>query len=173
MNRRSFMKVGALSAGLPAAAQSEGKISMTPNHRVASDQARQRELPPIPESKDLASHKLVYGYSEIFSPPPAQNEWGYCQATRSVSGITTILFPPFACCGAPSIPTPGGEISPGALITCDLFWTGGCSPPTHSPNPELPTRGIPIALSVRPKRREFTLRHTCSCRRSSRWPLKS
>jgi hypothetical protein len=79
------------------------------------------ELPAIPRSRDLASHRLVYEYSEIFNPPPAQNEWGYCKATRSVAGITAILFPPYACCGAPSIPTPGGEISPGNLITCELF----------------------------------------------------
>jgi hypothetical protein len=84
----------------------------------------QVSLPPIPTSRDLASHRLVYEYSEIFNPPPAQNEWGYCRATRSVSGITAILFPPFACCGAPSIPTPGGEISPGNLITCELFLNG-------------------------------------------------
>jgi hypothetical protein len=127
MNRRSFLKAGALSVGVPAAGESANsgiQDSTTPMGSVNGGQLGQQELPPIPDSRDLASHKLVYGYSEIFSPPPAQNEWGYCQATRSVSGITTILFPPFACCGAPSIPTPGGEISPGALITCDLFLDG-------------------------------------------------
>ena len=58
------------------------------------------------------------------SPPPTQNEAGFCQATKSVSGITTILFPPFACCGKPSIPTPGGSISPGNLLTCELLLDG-------------------------------------------------
>jgi len=131
MNRRSFLKVGAAGAALP--------VASSPSNILADEAAppssgakpadplvsgKHDLLPAIPTSKDLTSHRLVYEYSEIFSPPPAQNEWGYCKATRSVSGITAILFPPYACCGAPSIPTPGGEVSPGNLITCDLFLNG-------------------------------------------------
>jgi hypothetical protein len=127
MNRRSFLKVGAVGAALPAAGSpangilGEKPAASPPGSGVLKGH---EVLPVIPESKDLASHRLVYEYSEIFSPPPAQNEWGFCQATRSVAGITAILFPPYACCGAPSIPTPGGEISPGNLITCDIFLNG-------------------------------------------------
>lgn len=126
MNRRSFLKTGAMGAALPATASAATNLAVekeSPSHGAPGLKAHDM-LPAIPTSKDLASHKLVYGYSEIFSPPPVQNEWGFCQATRSVSGITAIYFPPFACCGAPSIPTPGGEISPGNLITCDLFLNG-------------------------------------------------
>lgn len=121
MNRRAFLKAGAVGTALPAvplpASNLVGeKPAVTEAHGVPEKQGL---LPGIPESRDLASHRLVYEYSEIFNPPPAQNEWGFCQSTRSVAGITAILFPPFACCGAPSIPTPGGEISPGNLITCE------------------------------------------------------
>lgn len=131
MNRRSFLRVGAVGAGLPVVASAPGSLtgetpfpSSAVNPLGAIPSGGHETLPAIPESKDLASHRLVYEYSEIFSPPPAQNEWGYCKATRSVSGITAILFPPYACCGAPSIPTPGGEVSPGNLITCELFLNG-------------------------------------------------
>ncbi len=131
MNRRSFLKVGGVGLALPVADSPSSSLAdeqPTPskgNQPLRAPAATEHELlPAIPESNDLASHRLVYEYSEIFNPPPAQNEWGYCKSTRSVSGITAILFPPYACCGAPSIPTPGGEISPGNLITCELFLNG-------------------------------------------------
>ena len=128
MNRRSFLKAGAVGAALPAvplpASNLTGEKPTVTQPRHEPVAGRPEVLPGIPESKDLASHRLVYEYSEIFNPPPAQNEWGFCQSTRSVAGITAILFPPFSCCGAPSIPTPGGEISPGNLITCELFLNG-------------------------------------------------
>jgi hypothetical protein len=127
MNRRSFLKVGAVGAAIPAAPlPALNVLGEEPAAPPEGEPIPRRDgvLPGIPESKDLASQRLVYEYSELFNPPPAQNEWGFCQATRSVAGLTSILFPPFACCGPPSIPTPGGEISPGNLITCDLFLNG-------------------------------------------------
>ena len=128
MNRRSFLKVGAALPVAVSPSSSLGGAVPSPSGAVqplgGPVSSGHKTLPAIPESKDLASHRLVYEYSEIFSPPPAQNERGYCKATRSVSGITAILFPPYSCCGAPSIPTPGGEVSPGNLITCELFLNG-------------------------------------------------
>ena len=58
-------------------------------------------------------------FSRLFNPPAAQNEWGYLQATKSVSGITAISFPPFGCCGVPEMP-----FSPGNLVTCETFLNG-------------------------------------------------
>jgi hypothetical protein len=117
--------MGAALPAIPSAGNGHAGGELAESHQPGALGSKGNDLlPAIPTSKDLGSHRLVYGYSEIFSPPPAQNEWGFCQATRSVSGITAIFFPPFACCGAPSIPTPGGEISPGNLITCDLFFNG-------------------------------------------------
>jgi hypothetical protein len=126
MDRRSFLKVGGAGTLLPVASRAvEGSGEQGPeSHRTAKPHVHVSNLPPIPTSKDLASDQLTYEYSEIHCLPFAVNEWGLVQATRSVTGIANILFPPFACCGAPSIPTPGGDISPGNLITCEIFLNG-------------------------------------------------
>jgi hypothetical protein len=76
-------------------------------------------LPAIPKPADLASDRLVHHFRDLFNPPAAQNEWGYLQATKSVSGITAIGFPPFACCGVPE-----GYPPAGSLITCEVFLNG-------------------------------------------------
>ena len=47
------------------------------------------------------------------------NEYGYAQVGKSVSSITAISFPPYACCGPPET-----EWSPGYLLTCELFLDG-------------------------------------------------
>jgi hypothetical protein len=47
------------------------------------------------------------------------NEWGYAQVGKSVSAITAIAFPPYACCGVPET-----AWSPGYLLTCELFLNG-------------------------------------------------
>ncbi len=111
LDRRSFLMTGALLAapGLGAA-----KASGTPPHPAEGDL-----LPHVPKPTDLASDRLVHNFRDQFSPPAAQNEWGYLQATKSVSGITAISFPPFSCCGVPEMP-----FSPGNLITCELFLNG-------------------------------------------------
>jgi len=131
MNRRSFLKVGAASATGPLGRSPLISLSGKTRPRFEPAEApgepasgREVILPTIPKSKDLAGDRLVYQYDEIFNTPPAQNEAGFCQATKSVSGIAAILFPPFSCCGAPPIPTPGGDISPGNLTTCELFLNG-------------------------------------------------
>lgn len=131
MNRRSFLKGGAASAAVPLGRSPSSSLSVKklfPSEPVEAtgepSAALGRIFPGIPKSKDLAGDRLVYDYSDSFGPPTAQNEAGFCQATKSVSGIAAILFPPFSCCGSPSIPTPGGDISPGNLITCELFLNG-------------------------------------------------
>ncbi len=47
------------------------------------------------------------------------NEWGYAQVAKSVSAITAISFPPYACCGVPET-----AWSPGFLRTCEIFVNG-------------------------------------------------
>ena len=131
MNRRSFLKVGAASASGPLGRSPLIDLSGKTQPRFEAEAAlsepalgTDKILPVVPKSKDLAGERLVYQYDEIFSTPPAQNEAGFCQATKSVSGIAAILFPPFSCCGDPPIPTPGGDISPGNLTTCEVFLNG-------------------------------------------------
>lgn len=119
MNRRSFLVSGAVGTLLPPKSAPAG-----PNPESKSSPSPQAAQSGIPELEDLASDQLVHEYPDFFNPPPAQNDWGYCQAAKSVAGITAILFPPYACCGSPSIPTPGGNISPGDLTTCEIFLNG-------------------------------------------------
>lgn len=121
LDRRSFLRVSALSSALPLALpgradEAGGASSLLTVPPVA---AQGELLPPIPKPADLASDRLVHHFRDLFNPPAAQNEWGYLQATKSVSGITAISFPPFSCCGVPEIP-----FSPGSLITCELFLNG-------------------------------------------------
>src|ERR1039458_1419779 len=128
MNRRSFLRGGAVLPLAPPASSHRAGESAVPNNAAhpfgEPSSASAGILPGIPESKDLAGDRLVYNYSDSFGPPTAQNEGGFCQATKSVSGVAAILIPPFSCCGSPSIPTPGGDISPGNLITCEVFLNG-------------------------------------------------
>jgi hypothetical protein len=107
LDRRSFLQMGAAAATLP---KGEG---------APVSRGKRTVLPPIPALEDLASEKLVYQFTDLFSPPAAQNEWGYLKASKSVSGITSISFPPYACCGIPEM-----EWSPGYLLTCELFLNG-------------------------------------------------
>ena len=73
-------------------------------------------LPSVPKPADLASDRLVHHYRDLFTPPAAQNEWGYVHAWKSISAITSITIPPFSCCGIPRI-----DFTPGNLVTCELF----------------------------------------------------
>ena len=121
LDRRSFLKLSALSTALPLAAPA----SVVAGRGAASSGAEQTAapkgelLPAIPKPADLASDRLVHHFRDLFAPPPAQNEAGYLQATKSVSGITAITFPPLSCCGIPEPP-----FSPGNLITCEIFLNG-------------------------------------------------
>jgi hypothetical protein len=102
MNRRSFLKV---SAGAAAVAVQAKGISAIPH-----------PLPAVPSLADLASIRMPHTFMELFNQPISMNDWGYAQVVKSVSGITAIGFPPYACCGTPDIPW-----SPGLLNTCELM----------------------------------------------------
>jgi hypothetical protein len=121
LDRRSFLKLSALSSALPLsgpAAAGAGRDA--PSFGVEQPATAKGELlPAIPKPTDLASDRLVHHFRDLFSPPAAQNESGYLQAAKSVSGITAISFPPWSCCGVPEVP-----FSPGNLITCEIFLNG-------------------------------------------------
>ena len=121
LDRRSFLKLGALSTALPLAAPARVAAGSGPALFGAEQTAAAKGelLPAIPKPADLASDRLVHHFRDPFNPPAAQNEWGYLQATKSVSGITAISFPPFTCCAIPKPP-----FSPGNLITCEIFLNG-------------------------------------------------
>ena len=70
-------------------------------------------------STSLASDRLTHVFRDLYSTAATQNEWGYVKATKSVSGLTAISFPPYACCGLPETP-----FSPGYLATCEIFLNG-------------------------------------------------
>jgi hypothetical protein len=75
--------------------------------------------PPIPGLSDLASAPMRHNFMELFNLPIAMNDWGYVQTVKSVTAISAIGFPPYACCGIPEV-----AWSPGFLSTCELFVNG-------------------------------------------------
>lgn len=106
-SRRSFLK-----AGLAATAfQSIQVPAVSPKKRG--------RLPLIPTLHDLAADRLTHRLRDLYCSPTAQNEYGYVQAAKSVSGLTALSLPPFACCGVPDT-----AWSPGFLLTCELFLNG-------------------------------------------------
>lgn len=107
MSRRNFLKAGAAGVSLPMVAPPSWAL------------ARGGALPSIPAPADMASDRITYNFRDLVCTPAAQNEWGYAKAAKSVSGLTGISFPPFACCGVAEIPW-----SPGCLLTCELFLNG-------------------------------------------------
>jgi hypothetical protein len=106
MNRRTFLKSSAGAAVLAASSPPLG--ALVPAAR-----------PVIPSLDDLASVRMSHTFMELFNLPIAMNDWGYAQTIKSVSALTALAFPPYACCGVPSIPW-----SPGYLTTCELFVNG-------------------------------------------------
>jgi hypothetical protein len=106
MKRRAFLK---LSAGAAAATAGAGAFP-------AAGSAEGRSFPGIPSLSDLASVRMPHTFMDLFNLPIAMNDWGYAQAVKSVSAISAIGFPPYACCGIPDVPW-----SPGFLTTCELF----------------------------------------------------
>lgn len=106
-SRRSFLK-----ASLAASA-----LQRIP---VPAASGRKRDhLPAVPTVHDLAGVWLVHSLRDLYSSPTAQNEYGYVQAAKSVSGLTALSLPPFGCCGVPDT-----AWSPGFLLTCELFLNG-------------------------------------------------
>ncbi len=108
--RRSFLKVSAVA----------GIVPRLMHFRTAPGGPQSpKRLPPVPAVEDLRADRLVHKFRDLYSSPTAQNEFGYVQATKSVSGITALSLPPFACCGVPDTPW-----SPGFLLSCELFVNG-------------------------------------------------
>jgi hypothetical protein len=106
-SRRSFLKAGIAATALPGIPKS---LAGLPAHS---------RLSAIPSVRDLAGSRLVHAWRDLYNSPTTQNEYGYVQASKSVSGITALSLPPFACCGIPEMPW-----SPGFLLTCELFLNG-------------------------------------------------
>jgi hypothetical protein len=101
MNRRTFLKVSGSAVAVAAHASA---LPSTAN------------LPAIPALSDLASIRMSHTFMELFNLPIAMNDWGYAQTVKSVSAITAMAFPPYACCGMPDT-----AWSPGLLSTCELM----------------------------------------------------
>jgi hypothetical protein len=106
-SRRSFLKAGIAASTLP----------ILP--RPATLHALRGPLPGVPTVGDLAGSRLVHAWRDLYQLPTTQNEYGYVQASKSVSGLTALSLPPFACCGIPEM-----MWSPGFLLTCELFLNG-------------------------------------------------
>jgi hypothetical protein len=107
VDRRTFLKLGAAGAALAAV------------YPPATVKAAARTSLSCPALSDLASDRLTYQYRDLFNCPATMNELGYAQVGKSVSAMTAISFPPFACCGVPDT-----AWSPGFLLTCELFLDG-------------------------------------------------
>src|SRR5437763_9489437 len=106
-SRRAFLKRSLAATAIP-------KIAASATSPVA-----RKHLPRIPTVTDLAGDRLVHAWRDLYNSPATQNEYGYVQATKSVSGLTALSLPPYACCGVPDTPW-----SPGFLLTCELFLNG-------------------------------------------------
>jgi hypothetical protein len=87
--------------------------------RSLAGTAARRHLPAVPTVNDLAGARLVHAWRDLYQSPTTQNEYGYVQAAKSVSGLTALSLPPFGCCGVPDM-----HWSPGFLLTCELFLNG-------------------------------------------------
>ena len=115
MNRRKFLKASAGAASLAAGAPPLRALTPTPR-------------PALPRLADLSSVRMTHSFMELFNLPIAMNDWGYGQTVKSVSAISAIAFPPYACCGVPNIPW-----SPGYLTTCELFVNGRLASISNDP----------------------------------------
>ena len=109
VDRRTFLKFGAAGAGLAA---------MNPTTLAAPRRAKGTLSCP-PALAAMASDRLTYRLRDLFNCPVAMNEFGYAQVGKSVSAVTAISFPPYACCGVPET-----AWSPGYLLSCELFLNG-------------------------------------------------
>jgi hypothetical protein len=109
LDRRTFLKLGIASTAAAA---------FSPPVPPASVRAKKMLTCP-PSLAAMASDRLTYRLRDLFNCPVAMNEFGYAQTGKSVSAITAISFPPYACCGVPDT-----AWSPGFLLTCELFLNG-------------------------------------------------
>jgi hypothetical protein len=110
LDRRTFLKLGAAGTALAA---------IRPSGTASAASPAQNSLSCPPTLAEMGSDRLTYRLRDLFNCPVAMNEFGYAQVAKSVSAITAISFPPYACCGVPDT-----AWSPGFLITCELFLNG-------------------------------------------------
>lgn len=106
IKRRTFLKM------------TGGAIALTGHAGLAVGKLASA-LPPIPSAQDWASVPMEFSFTDLFNMPVFANEWGYGQVSKSVSGVTGITFPPYACCGVPDV-----TWSPGLLTSCELLVNG-------------------------------------------------
>lgn len=106
LDRRTFLKL----SGAALTSASEAANASVPVSRT---------LPPTPGPNDLASTEMEYSFTDLFNMPVFANEWGYGQVAKSVSGVTGITLPPYACCGVPDV-----TWSPGLLTSCEIILNG-------------------------------------------------
>lgn len=106
MKRRTFLKM------------TGGAIALTGHAGLAAGKLA-AGLPPIPSAQDWGSVPMEFSFTDLFNMPVFANEWGYGQVSKSVSGVTGITFPPYACCGVPDV-----TWSPGLLTSCELLLNG-------------------------------------------------
>ena len=104
MQRRTFLKLGGAGAAMLASPALAAGKAVTPS---------------LPTPEDLASVEMEFAFTDLFQMPAYANEWGYGQVSKSVSGVTGITFPPFACCGVPDV-----TWSPGLLKSCEVSVDG-------------------------------------------------
>jgi hypothetical protein len=102
INRRSFIK-GAAGVSL---------LSGTPLRTILA----KSQFSAIPQLSGLASVPMTHGFLELFNLPIVMNDLGYAQCVKSVTAISAIAFPPYACCGIPDV-----AWSPGFLVTCEIL----------------------------------------------------
>lgn len=138
MGRRAFLKLtgAATAVAVNPAKSAYGQITASPS---------------IPSAKDLASVPMKYSFTDLFQMPVFANEWGYGQASKSVSGITGITFPPFACCGVPEV-----TWSPGLLTTCEISIDGQLL--SIAPNSPVTYRWLPQRVDREQSHRGIQIR---------------
>jgi hypothetical protein len=119
VDRRTFLRLGMASTAAVAIQPSASKPTATGTSTAASPAPAKGTLASPPRLADMASDRLTYRLRDLFNCPVAMNEFGYAQVGKSVSAMTAISFPPYACCGVPDT-----AWSPGFLSTCEVFLNG-------------------------------------------------
>ena len=101
LKRRTFLKLGLAEttwAALRPTLLGASLRDLAEEPRIAKG-----KLACPPALADLASDRLRYHFRELFNSPTAMNEFGYAQVGKSVSSITAVSFPPYACCAPPQM----------------------------------------------------------------------
>src|SRR5581483_6900219 len=129
LDRRTFLKLGAAGTAALTALKPITSAQVPSSHHA---------LDSPPSLASLASDPQTYQFRDLFNCPAAMNEFGYAQVSKSVSAITAIAFPPYACCGVPET-----AWSPGYLLTCELFLDGKFLAIAPSPNGKIEYQWFP------------------------------